>query len=260
MALCPFVRARSDLRIPVMGTPVASVQTVLDVLGEEAARCRCPPGDFLDHVGAGVGVVVLDEPSRADLGWIFRSSATYRLQLVSRLGAPLVRLLTEIKIDLHSVVWMCEAAAVLPTRVGPTGLLELLQRATRRLLSASSSPFIQRVVEKLLQQPPPPGSVNDLANRLGTSPANLRYHWRTQVGDEKHVQLSELVSWAGLLWGLDGHAHRPRAVLAKRLGIHPRTVDRRSLRLTGQDYSTLTRQVDLESFVHRRVRRLFDVA
>jgi transposase-like protein len=101
-------------------------------------------------------------------------------------------------------------------------------------LQAASSPFLASVLRVILAEPRGVRSVVELARRLNVAESTLRYHWKRAF---PKASLRRLIEWSILLRSAALSSAMSRAHVSATLGVHERTLDRLSRRLTGKAYS-----------------------
>lgn len=94
----------------------------------------------------------------------------------------------------------------------------------------ASSPFLISIFRVVLAEPRGVRTVVELAGRLNVPESTLRYHWKCAFPD---VSLRRLIEWSTLLRSTALSPVMSRTNIAAALGVHERTLDRLSRRLTG---------------------------
>lgn len=119
-------------------------------------------------------------------------------------------------------------------------LLRSWQGVLEELRAATDSRLALRAISQIASDAPLP-SVRSLASAVYVSDDALRYHWHREF---PRVGLKRLLSWRLLVYcasysGEVGHR------LARRMGVHRRTLERSSVRLTGRELAKVGRNPDL---------------
>jgi hypothetical protein len=152
-----------------------------------------------------------------------------QLVLVADLSTDAVRRVMGSDHGQLRVVWWEEVDRVLP------GLLDELLGDPLAALCASLlgrhslSPVLQRAVKEACLSPTPPPSVQKLSERTKVPPRTLYDHWQAELAG---CLPKDLVSWAVLLRAVAMPGRRWVDVAVK-LDVHPRTLERLSVRMSG---------------------------
>ena len=147
------------------------------------------------------------------------------------------RLATQLNDPLLDVVWDQEVDFRLVEAVERLMALRLGSRVYHDIVRRTRlSPFITTVVRRTLCDAAPVSSVRSLAARLGVPESTLRYHWKHVIPS---ATLSTFVSWSILIRSVEPGSPSDRAAAARRVGVHPRTLDRIAVRLAANTWAEL---------------------
>lgn len=155
--------------------------------------------------------------------------------LVTRRRAENVRRVRHVRID--EIVWLRSMEASLPRAVDRASTHALFERIAASIeRNDTLPPVVRRAVAAVCRGPDPVPSVETLANAVGCDRRTLWYHWRQSLPDR--LTLKRVLDWLRLLRAV-GRKSRGRswAAVANEMGVHPKTLARTAVRLTGTTLS-----------------------
>lgn len=128
------------------------------------------------------------------------------------------------------------------------------QRLAERLAGDSPfSPFMRRLMIKILEADPPLRTVKDVIRISGRPRSTVHYHWGMEVRAQGGPTLYRFLRWVILLHITEhARAREPTAVVAARIGI-----DARMLRAFRRHHVAVLRQCDSDSLA-TLADRMFD--
>ena len=99
---------------------------------------------------------------------------------------------------------------------------------------------LRRLLSCALTSVPPPRTVQHLARLLHSDPSTIRRHWRRGVNSHGIRRVKDLLDWIVLLYVVSvKRPHSSWQFVAKRIGMHERTLRRIAVRLTGDTLGAL---------------------
>jgi hypothetical protein len=180
-----------------------------------------------------VGVVAVGKLDAGTVRWLCQSHPADSLAqfvLVADLSPCAVRAVLGADHDHLRVVWWEEVDGMLPEVLDDVSGDPLAALCASLLGRHDLSPVLQRVVREACLSPTPPPTVQELSERTEVRPRTLYDHWQTELPG---CLPKDLLSWAVLLRALTAGGHRRWTDVASKLAVHPRTLERLSLRVVG---------------------------
>ncbi len=200
-----------------------------------------------------VGVIWLEEGDERNAEWLARTLARslVPMVLVARLTPAFLRHLRAMPKPPTRIVWRQEMANDLPRAVESVLEADSLRWVADQIARGfAPSPLMERALCVILLSDVPPATTKALADHLCVAPSTLRYHWNAvlPVG----ATLKPMLDWALLLRAITMREETSWPGVARRLGIHHRTLERLSHRLAGISLGVLYREQGTARRLFRR--------
>ena len=139
-------------------------------------------------------------------------------------------------VSVEAVLFQHQIAARLPAALeSSVGMIFGLRALGEECMKNESLPGpLRHLLSCALTHVPPPRTVQRLARLLDSDPSTIRRHWRRGVNSHGIRRIKDLLDWLVLLHAVS--VKRPGLswrFVARRIGVHERTLRRLALRLTG---------------------------
>jgi hypothetical protein len=245
-------RPRSGVAAIVYAETPALMRAIVSRLDPSQTEVVGNRGAFAARLHAvGQGVMALGAVSSDFAAWAGRTARPgTHLVVVSRLTPENARRLGPLQSDGIRVLWLEELSETIRLPVigaPPDPLYAFAERVASR---PEVCPMVGRALRLICCSEVPPHSVRSLSARLGVAPTTFRYHW--QVGLRHGLPPKELVQWATLVRAIELRGRAKWVSVAYRLGVHRRTLERLSHRLTGCSLGNLAADPTAAAGLFRR--------
>lgn len=221
-----------DYRVLVIAEPLSVLPRALGALPTPAAHVALTRASFEELLsGHDMGVVAFDAPTTERNAWL--------RDRVGRLRSPTVIVALPMgplghAPSLDSLGFVTTSLDLLGSTVaehapqqhnGASAILHCLLSFP----GVRANPLVATVVERACRPLAPPRTVGELAREVGVAESTLRYHWEAALG--RDLRPKTVLEISILLNAVAAAEAESMTRVARDLGVHRRTLERRAIRL-----------------------------